>query len=116
MKFAVTYANGEVFQHFGQTREFKVFTVDGGNVTSEVVGAGQYSHGGLATLLAELGVETLICGGIGDGARNMLKGNGIQVFTGNSGNADEVAQAFIDGKLSQSDRSTCRDHHECHCH
>ena len=25
MKFAITYSNGEVFQHFGQTREFKVF-------------------------------------------------------------------------------------------
>lgn len=116
MKFAVTYENGQVFQHFGQTREFKVFTVNGSEVTSEVVGAGIYSHGTLANLLTQIGVETLICGGIGDGARNMLKSNGIDVFTGNSGNVDDVAKAFIEGKLVRSDRSTCKDNHDCHCH
>ena len=116
MKFAVTYANGQVFQHFGQTREFKVFTVNGSDVKSEVVGSGEYSHGSLATLLSQLGIEALICGGIGDGARNMLNGNGITVYAGNSGDADEVAKAFMDGKLSKSNKSTCHDDHECHCH
>ena len=116
MKFAITYENGEVFQHFGKTREFKVYTVDGDNVTSEIVGAGEFSHGTLATLLSQLGVTTLICGGIGDGARNMLKSNGIDVYTGNMGNADEIAKQFIAGTLSKSSKSTCSDHHDCHCH
>ena len=116
MKFAVTYENGEVFQHFGKTRQFKVFTVEGNKVTSEILDSGEYSHGSLATLLAESGVTTLICGGIGDGARNMLNSNGIDVYTGNSGNADEVAAAFIAGTLSKSSKSTCQDHHDCHCH
>ena len=116
MKFAVTYDNGQVFQHFGQTREFKVYTVNGSDVTSEVVGAGQFSHGTLATLLDQLGVEALVCGGIGDGARNMLVKSGIQVFAGNSGNADDVAKLYIEGKLSKSTKSTCRDDHDCHCH
>lgn len=116
MKFAVTYENGEVFQHFGKTRQFKVFTVEGNKVTSETLDSGEYSHGSLATLLAESGVTTLICGGIGDGARNMLNSNGIDVYTGNSGNADEVAAAFIAGTLSKSSKSTCQDHHDCHCH
>ena len=116
MKFAVTYENGEVFQHFGKTRQFKVFTVEGQNVTSEVIDSGEFSHGTLATLLAQQGVTTLICGGIGDGARNMLKSNGIDVYTGNSGNADDVAAAFIAGTLAKSSKSTCQDHHDCHCH
>ena len=116
MKFAITYANGEVFQHFRQTREFKVYTVNGSDVKSEVVGAGEYSHGTLAVFLEKIGVNTLICGGIGDGARNMLIKNGIEVYAGNSGNADEVAKAFIDGKISKSNKSTCKDDHDCHCH
>ena len=29
MKIAVTYSNGEIFQHFGHTEQFKVYTVDG---------------------------------------------------------------------------------------
>ena len=28
MKIAVTYDNGQIFQHFGKTSEFKVFTVE----------------------------------------------------------------------------------------
>ena len=27
-KIAVTYENGEVFQHFGHTKEFKFYTVE----------------------------------------------------------------------------------------
>ena len=106
--------NGVSFD--GKTRQFKVFTVEGNKVTSEILDSGEYSHGSLATLLAESGVTTLICGGIGDGARNMLNSNGIDVYTGNSGNADEVAAAFIAGTLSKSSKSTCQDHHDCHCH
>lgn len=116
MRFAITYSNGQVFQHFGQTREFMVCTVEDGRMESEIVGSGEYSHGSLATLLQQIGVEVLICGGIGDGARNMLKGNGIAVYAGNSGDAAEVAKRFVEGGLSVSNKSTCKDHHDCHCH
>ncbi len=115
MKFAVTYENGQVFQHFGRTRQFKIYEVEGDKVESSVLDAGEYSHGSLAVLLADNGVTTLICGGIGDGARNMLNGNGIDVYTGNSGDVDEVASAFIAGTLKKSGKSTCQDHHDCHC-
>lgn len=114
MKFAITYSNGEVFQHFGQTREFKVF--DSETKESEILGSGEYSHGGLATLLKEKGITALICGGIGDGARNMLKNNGIKVYSGNKGNADAVAEAFMSGNLNENNVSTCNHDHECHCH
>ena len=28
MKIAVTYENGEIFQHFGHTENFKVYTIE----------------------------------------------------------------------------------------
>ena len=34
MRIAVTYDNGEVFQHFGRTEAFKVYEVEGGRVIS----------------------------------------------------------------------------------
>ena len=38
MRIVVTYENGEIFQHFGHTEEFKVYDVqDGKVVASEVV-------------------------------------------------------------------------------
>ena len=32
MKVAVTYENGEVFQHFGHSEAFKLYEVEGGEV------------------------------------------------------------------------------------
>ena len=66
MKIAVTYDNGEIFQHFGKTESFKVYEVEDNKVvSSEVIGSNGTGHGALAGLLAEQGVNVLICGGIG---------------------------------------------------
>ena len=49
MKIAVTYENGQIFQHFGHTEQFKVYNVENGAVTASAVeptnGSG---HGALA--------------------------------------------------------------------
>ena len=69
MKIAVTYENGQVFQHFGHTSQFKLYEVENGQIKgSEVVDTGDSGHGALAGFLQEKGVSTLICGGIGGGA------------------------------------------------
>lgn len=63
MKIAVTYENGEVFQHFGHTEQFKLYEVSGGKLLhTQVVDTNGSGHGALAGLLAQLGVDTLICG------------------------------------------------------
>ena len=63
MKIAVTYDNGEIFQHFGKTESFKVYEVEDNKVvSSEVIGSNGTGHGALAGLLAEQGVNVLICG------------------------------------------------------
>ena len=56
MKIAVTYDNGNVFQHFGKTENFKVYEVEDNKVvSSEVIGSNGTGHGALAGLLAEQG-------------------------------------------------------------
>ena len=63
-RIAVTYENGLVFQHFGHSKQFKVYDVENGKVvSSQVVSTGESGHGALAGLLAQGGVDTLICGG-----------------------------------------------------
>ena len=65
MKIAVTYENGQVFQHFGHTEQFKIYEAAEGKVVSaRVVETGGSGHGALAGFLRGLGVDTLICGGI----------------------------------------------------
>ena len=69
MKIAVTYENGEVFQHFGHTEQFKVYEVENGKViSSEILGGNGAGHSALAALLADKAVNVLICGGLGGGA------------------------------------------------
>ena len=59
MRIAVTYENGEIFQHFGRTEQFKVYDIEDGKiVSSEVTGTDGRGHGALAGVLNELNVDT----------------------------------------------------------
>ena len=112
MKIAVTYENGEVFQHFGHTEQFKIYHVEDGRiVSSEVVNTNGSGHGALAGFLKELGAEVLICGGIGGGARNALSEAGIRLFPGACGNADAQVEAYLGGTLNYNPDTMCNHHH-----
>jgi len=114
MKIAVTYENGEIFQHFGHTAQFKVYDVqDSAIVSSEVIDTNGSGHGALAGLLSDLCVDVLICGGIGGGAQMALAQAGIKLFGGVSGNADDAVTACIAGTLSYDPDAKC-DHHDHH--
>ena len=115
MKIAVTYENGEIFQHFGHTAEFKIYEVaDGKVVNAEVVDTNGSGHGALAGFLVQHGVDTLICGGIGGGAQNALAQAGIRLFGGVSGSADDAVNALLAGNLGYDPDVHCNhhDHHE----
>ena len=121
MKIAVTYDNGQVFQHFGRTENFKVYEVENQNVvSSEIIGSNGTGHGALAGLLAEEGIDVLICGGIGGGAQSALEEAGIELVAGASGNTDEVIETYLRGELI-STGSNCHHHdheegHSCGAH
>ena len=112
MRVAVTYENGEIFQHFGHTEQFKVYdTEDGKVLSSEVVDTNGSGHGALAGVLSALHVDTLICGGIGGGAQAALAQAGIRLYGGVSGSADEAVDALLAGTLSFDPAVHC-DHHD----
>ena len=95
MRIAVTYENGQIFQHFGHTETFKIYDVEEGKVVhSEVVDTNGSGHGALAGVLNALNADVLICGGIGGGAQTALAAAGIKLFGGVSGDADEAVEAF----------------------
>ena len=94
MKIAVTYENGQVFQHFGHTAQMKLYEVENGQIVGEEVadttGSG---HGALA----QAGIR--LCGGV-------------------SGSADQAVRALLAGELDYSAEAHCDHHddsdHECH--
>ena len=124
MRIAVTYENGEIFQHFGHTETFKVYEVnDGKVVSSEIIGSNGSGHGALAGLLENNAIDVLICGGIGGGAQAALAEHGIELCAGASGNADEAVEAYLRGELINTGANcnhhgeghNCGDHGEGHC-
>ena len=124
MRVATTYDNGNIFMHFGRSEQFKIYDIQDGKVLNEqVVGTGGTGHGALAGLLANGGVDTLICGGIGGGAINALAQASITVYAGAQGSCDACVEALIAGTLAQNGEATCGCHghdHEhgesCSCH
>ena len=68
MKIAIPYENGQVFQHFGHSAQFKLYTAEEGRITgAEVVSTDGQGHGALVGFLVRSGVNVLLCGGIGAG-------------------------------------------------
>ena len=111
MKIAVTYDNGNIFQHFGKTDFFKVYEVnDNQVVSSEVIGSNGSGHGALADLLAGQSIDVLICGGIGGGAQDALQAADIEVCSGAQGDTDQAVEAYLKGELVSSG-ANCDHHH-----
>lgn len=110
MKIAVTYENGEVFQHFGKTETFKVYETDGDRIVSaEVIGTDGAGHEALADYLLMKGVDAVLCGGLGSGALAALSEAGIEVFSGVQGDAAAAVEAFLKGELV-STGANCHEH------
>ena len=111
MKIAVAYEDGTVFQHFGHTEQFKVYEIaDGKAVSSGLLSADGTGHEALAGFLKERGIDVLICGGIGSGAEAALRQQGIELFAGASGDADEAVAAYLRGELVNTGVNC--DHHD----
>ena len=126
MRIAVTYENGQIFQHFGHTELFRIYDVEDGHVVHKMTirptGGG---HEAMAGVLKKVGAEILICGGIGSGAVNALEQMGIRLCGGVSGSCDGAVDAFLAGNLRFSSKSNCTAHdaeggcghdcgHDCH--
>jgi len=112
MRIAVTFEDGNIFQHFGHTEQFKLYDVEDGKiVSSRIVDTNGSGHGALAGFLKAAEADALICGGIGMGAQMALAEAGIKLYGGVSGSADEAAKALAEGNLNYDPEARC-DHHE----
>lgn len=120
MRIAVTYENGNIFQHFGHAEAFKVYEIENGEVVAaRIVESDGAGHDALAGFLADQEIQVLICGGIGSGAQAALAENGILLYPGIEGSCDAAVDAFLAGALEQGG-ANCDHHHDdeeggCHC-
>lgn len=125
MRIAVTYEDGKVFQHFGHTERFKVYDIEDRKIqVTSIVNTNGSGHGALADILKKGSVNTLICGGIGDGAKRALAEAGIELYGGVSGDVDKAVDDLLAGRLKYNPDTVCNhqgehhggDRHDCGNH
>ena len=115
MKIAVTYHDGDIFQHFGHTEFFKIYNIENTDIVkTEIVSTNGSGHGALAQFLHEHSVDTLICGGIGGGAQMALSQAGIKLYGGVTGKADDAVNALLNNKLNYDPAVKCAHHEQEH--
>lgn len=124
MKIAVAANGKEVSGHFGHSEQFIVYDVEQNAITAEQCVANPgHRPGLLPNMLADMGVKTVIAGGMGAHAAGICAERGVEVITGAQGDARSAAEAYLRGELhSTGEMCTEHGHHDHgegehgHCH
>lgn len=122
MKLAIPTRNNVVDDHFGHCEYYTLFTIDDNRqiVCTEIQaspeGCGCKSN--IAAVLEDKGIELMLAGNMGDGAKNTLETHHIRVIRGCSGPVVQVVNDWLQGKITDSGDSCCHhdEHHECSGH
>jgi predicted Fe-Mo cluster-binding NifX family protein len=100
MKAAVTVWDGRVSPVFDVSREVVLLTVESGKVTARCCASIETpTPSRKLDRLAELGVETLICGAISEPLHRALTDRGVKVLGFVAGDINAVTLAFVAGRL-----------------
>lgn len=112
MKIAVASMQDEVSQHFGHCEKFKIFEIENNAVVSvgEIINPATHSHGQIPAMLMQHGVNVVIAGGIGTGAKQLLQNANISVYSGINGNVKDAVALFLSGSLVDAN-TDCGHHH-----
>ena len=105
MRIAIPYNYGKIAPQFSNDAQFKIYDVTNSCVGNQSVISTTGGHNAVSNALSSLGVDTLICGSIGKGAKNALTQAGITLCTGVNGGADEAVKAYLAGNLSSDKHS-----------
>ena len=117
-KIALPTRNGAVDDHFGHCECYTIFTLDadrriaGRQTLPAAEGCGCKSD--IAPRLHAMGVDVMLAGNMGDGAKNVLQRNGIAVIRGCHGPVEEVVAAYLAGRIADSG-DACAHHHDGGC-
>lgn len=116
MRIAVASENEMVTGHFGHCINFNIYEAEDKKIiNSQSIPNPGHKPGFLPNFLNDMGVNTIISGGMGGGAIDIFNEKGIEVIVGASGNARIAAEQYILGML-ESTGSVCHDHqHEGDC-
>jgi len=100
LRIAVTYEDGKIFEHFGKSERFMIYDIEAGKVKIKtLINTNGKRRGALAYILKDIGVDALICGGVGEGAMRALKEAEVRFCSGITGETDEAVERFLKGEI-----------------
>ena len=100
VRIAVPFLAGQIFGHFGRTKQFAIFDIEGKKVVSnQLIAAGNESCTALAEFLRSKSVNVVICGGISADESNALSGAGIEYVANVQGNVRHAVEEYLMGTL-----------------
>lgn len=119
MKIAFPSNDGQINQHFGQSREFAILEIEDQKIINQKIipaESFQHNHEGLADLLDKEDVRVVVSGNIGQHALEALDRKGFKVIRGISGDIRSVTEQFIRGTLVSKSGSCGQEHGHCQDH
>ena len=102
----------QVGEHFGRVPFYTMIDTETNNVTAEPNTSGHAGGQGYpAEILGNMGVNVMLCGGLGRRAIQMFQERGIMVYVGATGTVQDVVEAYKNDKLeAATDKSACAQH------
>ena len=117
MKIAVPTRDGHIDDHFGHCAYYTIFDIENGQIvaTSRLESPeGCGCKSGIAADMEKMGIEVMLAGNMGEGAKNKLESHNIKVIRGCRGDIEMVVRAYLIGLIKDSGEGCS--HHECHSH
>ena len=117
MKIAVPTRDGHIDDHFGHCAYYTIFDIENGQIiaTSRLESPeGCGCKSGIAADMEKIGIEVMLAGNMGEGAKNKLESHNIKVIRGCRGDIEMVVRAYLIGLIKDSGEGCS--HHECHSH
>jgi len=108
MRFAISTDGDFVSPHFGRCPSFTIVEIDSNAVVKkEVLDNPGHHPGYLPEFLHKKGVNSIICGGMGQRAETLFREHGISTFVGIGGKIGDVIEKLLEGTL-ESRESMCQ--------
>ncbi len=111
IRIAVSYKDGEIFEHFGHSEYFAIYEYDEHDLDKSVKRlvdtSAMHGHEDMAALMKRERIDAVICGQMGDEARALLLQYGIIPVPGYCGDADTAADLLVTGQLPPADGGGC---------
>jgi predicted Fe-Mo cluster-binding NifX family protein len=109
--------DSQVAHHFGRAVHFAVVDTET-YVVEFVDNQGRHHHGGKVTpamTLLDMGLDAVICSGMGPRAVDILRGGGLDVLVGTGDSLREMFDQFEAGSLAEGDENTaCKESRHSH--